>query len=299
MVDKVTETKGMNFQINDPIQKAYDVMLGIEDVVEQPQEQQKQDIKESVKEISDLPVQINEQTEHEITVGDYTTSYFYMCGSAQKVMNANKDIPGAEELTKLQDEFYELEKNVMNTGQSSEQDKSNAQNIYDQIMTKASEIGLADKIDDYMKMHLDSILVGDPKPGFGRTDISESTIKELTEVSDDILVSEDGKEFVIDEKKFSITQGVANAFRKPELAKGKIMVKKICSHCNFHMPAFTGRYPNNCPLCGTPFSQGERIKYSLNTEGEYWHFHYLLVFYLLINFVFVKIIKMKYNHIIN
>ena len=71
--------------------------------------------KESVKEISDLPVQINEQTEHEITVGDYTTSYFYMCGSAQKVMNANKDIPGAEELTKLQDEFYELEKNVMNT----------------------------------------------------------------------------------------------------------------------------------------------------------------------------------------
>ena len=32
--------------------------------------------------------------EHEITVGNYTTKFFYMCGSAQKVMNANKDKPG-------------------------------------------------------------------------------------------------------------------------------------------------------------------------------------------------------------
>ena len=32
-----------------------------------------------------------EQPEHEITVGNYTTKFFYMCGSAQKVMSANKD----------------------------------------------------------------------------------------------------------------------------------------------------------------------------------------------------------------
>ena len=32
-----------------------------------------------------------EGSEHEITVGNYTTTHFYMCGSAQKVMSANKD----------------------------------------------------------------------------------------------------------------------------------------------------------------------------------------------------------------
>ena len=30
---------------------------------------------------------IAEETKHEITVGNYTTKYFYMCGSAQKVMS--------------------------------------------------------------------------------------------------------------------------------------------------------------------------------------------------------------------
>jgi hypothetical protein len=163
MVDKVTETKGMNFQINDPIQKAYDKMLGVEDVIEQSQ-QEEQEIKESVKEINDLP------------------------------------------------DIAQLDEN--------------------ESITKSD------------------------------------VIEESKEVYDDIIISEDGKEFIIDEKKFTITQGVANAFRKPELAYGKIMVKKICSKCNFHMPAFTGRYPSNCPLCGTPFAQSEKVKYSLNTEGR-------------------------------
>ena len=36
--------------------------------------------------------------EHEITVGNYTTTHFYMCGSAQKVMNANKDKKNVEHL---------------------------------------------------------------------------------------------------------------------------------------------------------------------------------------------------------
>ena len=40
-------------------------------------------------------------------------------------------------------------------------------------MKKAGEIGLADDIDDYMKMHIDSIEKGDPKLGFGRTDLKE------------------------------------------------------------------------------------------------------------------------------
>ena len=39
---------------------------------------------------------IKEQPEHEITVGNYTTKFFYMCGSAQKVMKQNADVEGAE-----------------------------------------------------------------------------------------------------------------------------------------------------------------------------------------------------------
>jgi hypothetical protein len=41
-------------------------------------------------------------------------------------------------------------------------------------MRVAGQASLADDIADYMKMHLDSILKGDPKPGFGRTDMSEA-----------------------------------------------------------------------------------------------------------------------------
>ena len=117
-------------------------------------------------------VKLNEQPEHEITVGDYTTSHFYMCGSAQKVMSANSDKEGAEELTKMQDEFYKLEKDVMEAGEATDEQKDTARDLYNKIMSKAGEVGLADDIDDYMKQHLDSVVKGDPKPGFGRTDES-------------------------------------------------------------------------------------------------------------------------------
>ena len=117
-------------------------------------------------------IELNEQPEHEITVGDYTTSHFYMCGSAQKVMSANSDKEGAEELTKMQDEFYKLEKDVMEAGEATDEQKDTARDLYNKIMSKAGEVGLADDIDDYMKQHLDSVVKGDPKPGFGRTDES-------------------------------------------------------------------------------------------------------------------------------
>ena len=56
---------------------------------------------------------INEQPKHEITVGDYTTKFFYMCGSAQTTMKKHADKEGAEELTRMQDLFYKMEKDVM------------------------------------------------------------------------------------------------------------------------------------------------------------------------------------------
>ena len=118
--------------------------------------------------------EIDEQTEHEITVGNYTTKHFYMCGSAQEVMKANKDKIGAEELTRLQDEFYKLEADVMNSGEpATGLQKQQARRKYNEIMNQAAEMELADDITNYMKQHLDSIEKGDPKPGFGRTDLKE------------------------------------------------------------------------------------------------------------------------------
>ena len=120
-----------------------------------------------------VQAEIDEQPSHEITVGDYTTTHFFMCGSAQELMKANKDKVGAIELTRLQDEFYKLEKDVMDAGQASELQKQQARKKYNEIMNQAAEMGLADDMSGYMKQHLDSVLKGEPKPGFGRTDISE------------------------------------------------------------------------------------------------------------------------------
>ena len=113
---------------------------------------------------------IYEQSEHEITVGNYTTTHFFMCGSAQKTMKANADKEGAEELTKLQDEFYKLEKEVMDAGKPTQEQIGIAHDLYHKIdhLAKARKIEMP-----YMKDHLNSILKGDPKPGFGRTDVSE------------------------------------------------------------------------------------------------------------------------------
>ena len=117
---------------------------------------------------------INEQeSEHEIKVGNYTTTHFYMCGSAQKTMKANADKEGAEELTKLQDQFYKLEKAVMDAGKPTQEQIGIAHDLYHKI----DHLGKARKIEmPYMKDHLNSILKGDPKPGFGRTDIKKEEV---------------------------------------------------------------------------------------------------------------------------
>ena len=116
---------------------------------------------------------INEQPEHEIKVGDYTTTHFHMCGSAQTTMKKHADKQGAEELTRMQDVFYIMEKDAMNSNGASEEQKKKSQILYDKIMTKAEEMGIANEVDKYMKMHLNSMLKGDPKLGFGRTDMKE------------------------------------------------------------------------------------------------------------------------------
>ena len=117
---------------------------------------------------------LNEQPEHEITVGNYTTKHFFMCGSAQTVMKKHADKDGAEELTRMQDVFYKMEHDAMLAGGANDEQKKKSQILYDKIIAKAKEVGIADEVDKYMKMHLDSMLKNDPKLGFGRTDKKES-----------------------------------------------------------------------------------------------------------------------------
>ena len=121
-----------------------------------------------------VSMSLKEQPEHEITVGNYTTKFFYMCGSAQKTMKKHANKEGAEQLTKLQDDFYKLEKAAMDAGGASDAQKTRARSLYSSIMSKAKEVGIEGEVGKYMKMHLDSMTKGDPKLGFGRTDISES-----------------------------------------------------------------------------------------------------------------------------
>ena len=112
--------------------------------------------------------------EHEITVGNYTTKFFYMCGSAQTTMKKHADKEGAEELTRMQDVFYKMEKDAMDAGGSSDEQKKKSQILYDKIIAKADDMGIKNEVDKYMKLHLTSMLNNKPKLGFGRTDLDES-----------------------------------------------------------------------------------------------------------------------------
>lgn len=120
----------------------------------------------------------------EVTIGDYTTKYFYMCGSAIETAEKHADKPGMEKLIRLLDMMYKLERTVMDAGESSDEAKEFAQTLHIQIMQTARDIGIDDEVAEYQNMHLDSIIKGDPKPGFGRVDIDEQEEITLDEDQD-------------------------------------------------------------------------------------------------------------------
>lgn len=105
----------------------------------------------------------------EIKVGNYTTTHFYMCGSAIKTMKKHADKDGAEQLTKMQDQYFKFEKPFIDK-EPTDVDKEKAKKMYDDIMSKAKDVGIEKEVKSYMKMHLDSVVKGKPKPGFGRVD---------------------------------------------------------------------------------------------------------------------------------
>jgi len=118
----------------------------------------------------DVPMEDMDPEGPEVTIGDYTTTHFYMCGSAIETAEKHADKPGMEKLIQLQDMIYKLERAVMDAGESSDEAKEFAQKVHIEIMQTARDIGIDDEVAEYQNMHLDSIIKGDPKPGFGRVD---------------------------------------------------------------------------------------------------------------------------------
>jgi hypothetical protein len=68
---------------------------------------------------------------------------------------------------------YKLEKAVMDTGESTDEAHDLANELHDAIMAQAKEIGIEKEVADYQESHLNSIVKGDPEPGFGRVDLKE------------------------------------------------------------------------------------------------------------------------------
>ena len=112
------------------------------------------------------------------TIGDYTTTHFYMCGSAIKTAEKHADKPGMEKLIRLMDMMYKLERAVMDTGESDDDAHEFAEDLHKAIMDTAKEIGIEDEVEPYQIMHRDSVIKGDPEPGFGRVDLNESNMTE-------------------------------------------------------------------------------------------------------------------------
>ena len=109
----------------------------------------------------------------EVTIGDYTTTHFYMCGSAIETAEKHADKPGMEKFVRLLDMMYKLERTVMDAGESTEEANIFAKQLDKEIMKSAKDIGIIDEVAEYQQMHLNSIIKGDPKPGFGRVDLEE------------------------------------------------------------------------------------------------------------------------------
>ena len=125
-----------------------------------------------------------EETESEITVGNYNTTHFHMCASAIKTMKKHADKDGAEELTKMQDQYFKFEKPFMNKEPSAD-DKAKALADYKKIMAKAQDVGIEKEVKKYMDMHRDSIIKGDPKPGFGRVQ-EKKVFSSFSEMHEDV-----------------------------------------------------------------------------------------------------------------
>ena len=99
--------------------------------------------------------------EKEITVGDYSTKYHYMCPSAvkflKKHMKMDHDIKDLEKIAKLGDEVFRIEADVERTGESNENQISSAKNLTKQYYDVVEKMGHKKSEAIYMDDHIEAI----------------------------------------------------------------------------------------------------------------------------------------------
>jgi len=66
----------------------------------------------------------------------------------------------------------------MDTGESDDDTHEFAEQVYFATMEAAREAGIEGEVAEYQMKHLNSIVKGDPEPGFGRVDLDESNMTE-------------------------------------------------------------------------------------------------------------------------
>ena len=60
---------------------------------------------------------------------------------------------------------------ILVNDESTDEAKEFAYTLHGAIMSQAQEIGIQEEVADYQQSHLNSIIKGDPEPGFGRVDL--------------------------------------------------------------------------------------------------------------------------------
>ena len=143
-------------------------------VIQIPSKQLELPFKKAVGEADDMPPE-----GPEATVGDYTSTHLFMCGSAVETVNKHGDKPGMEKLVRLFDMLYKMEHAVEEGQEASDEVKELAKQVYFATMEAAREAGIESEVAEYQQMHLDAIVKGDPEAGYGRVD--ESVSESLTE----------------------------------------------------------------------------------------------------------------------
>jgi hypothetical protein len=248
------ETKPLNYRVDDAITEAYEKMLGVEDLVEEVEVFSKSE--ENLAQLDEVK---------SITKSDVQKAVRGAKGKVpigrEYILNTDSNSSVAPMVNQMKSALTKSNVTDSKLGKGFEVKTKKGSVL---IKPEVAELYLKsrDALPRPIQKNMDMIAEKDVDGLFQMLNDAmndllkgriESYIEEQKEDSDDIPVAEKENEIVFERKKYMITQGIANAFRKPDLLKGNMIVKKVCEECHFHMPAFAGRYPDNCPLCGTPF----------------------------------------------
>ena len=99
--------------------------------------------------------------EKEIKVGEYQTTYHYMCPSAirflKKHMRMDHDIKDLEKIAKLSDGVFKIEAEVEESGKVSDEQIKSAQKLTDQVYATVEKMCHKKTEAGYMDLHMDAI----------------------------------------------------------------------------------------------------------------------------------------------